>query len=171
MERDDLVDAFYRFLFPKLTKGYLLRLGVLVVAAVFFFGVVCRPCVIDGASMRPTYPAHGFVFCWRPAFWFGRKPKQGQVVMARYAGRNVMLLKRVVALAGDTVEFQHGTLLVNGKEPAGAWAHATECDWDLPKRTVEPGHVYLIGDNRAMPIEDHIFGQMSVKRLEGVPTW
>ena len=91
--------------------------------------------------------------------------------MARYAGRSVMLLKRVVALAGDTVEFREGTLLVNGKEPDAPWRALTECDWNLPPRTVEPGNVYLLGDNRAMPMEEHVFGQMSATRLEGIPLW
>jgi hypothetical protein len=38
-------------------------------------------------------------------------------------------------------------------------------------RQVEKGHVYVIGDNRNMPIEHHYFGQASIKRIMGAPLW
>jgi hypothetical protein len=28
-----------------------------------------------------------------------------------------------------------------------------------------------VGDNRNMPIENHVFGQTSMKRIVGVPSW
>ena len=119
--------------------------------------------------MMPTYPALGFNFCWKPGFWFSH-PHRGQVVIARYLGEDVMLLKRVVALAGDTVEFREGKLLVNGvpvKEPYVK----SGCNWDLPLRRIDEGCVYLVGDNRGMPIEQHKFGEISGKRVIGVPLW
>jgi len=149
-------------------KGWI-RLLLVAVAAWLFFGYVARPVYIDGGSMLPTYSDRGVNFCWMPIFWF-RSPHRGQIVIARYAGERVMLLKRVVALAGEEVEFRDGQLLVNGKEVKESYV-ALPCNWNLPPRRVDDGYVYVVGDNRSMPIENHKFGQLAVNRIVGVPLW
>ncbi len=152
------------------SRRRVIRLALLAVGSWLFFGHVCRPCIINGESMRPTYPSHGFMFCWKPAYWF-KEPQRGDVVIMRYVGNRLMILKRLVALPGDTVEFRDGTLLINGSEPDAPWANATPCDWNLPPRTVMENHFYVVGDNRSMSMEEHVFGQIEAKRLLGAPLW
>jgi hypothetical protein len=36
---------------------------------------------------------------------------------------------------------------------------------------VEKGCLYVIGDNRSMPIEEHLFGQTRIERIVGSPLW
>jgi len=90
--------------------------------------------------------------------------------MVRLAGSKVMLLKRVVALEGERVEFRQGKLFVDEKEMDEPYIHYS-CNWNLPPRQVEKDSVYVVGDNRNMPMENHLFGQASVKRIVGVPLW
>ena len=97
------------FFFPKMARAFLLRTGILILSAWCFFKFICLPLVIQGESMLPTYPARGFTFCWAPAYWF-RSPQRGDVVIMKY-GKGVMLLKRVIALPGDTVAFRGGKLI------------------------------------------------------------
>lgn len=159
-----------RFLFPTLNRPFLLRLAITAIIAWLFFGYICIPALINGDSMYPTYKNRAFLFCWRPRYWFAQ-PNRGDVVMLRIAGRKVMLLKRVIALPGDTVAFEQGILLINGEEPNVPWARTSECDWELEPRTVQPGHVYVVGDNRAMPIDEHEFGEIAISRIAGAPVW
>ncbi len=63
--------------------------------------------------MEPTYRSRGINFCWRLRYLFS-KPKRHDVVVVRFAGSKVMLLKRVVGLEGERVEFRDGKLFVNG---------------------------------------------------------
>ena len=158
------------FIIPEFNKAFFIRLGLLIVVSFVFFGLICRPCVIQGQSMEPTYGAVGFTFCWCPAFYFSR-PRRGQVVIIKYVGRRMLLLKRVVALEGDRVEFRNGVLLVNGEKFSGDWEEKGPCDWELEERVVEHGNVYVVGDNRAVGIDEHIFGQVPVSRVIGVPLW
>ncbi len=158
--------SFWR---PDFSRRGLWRLAIVAAAAFLFFSQICRPAFINGSSMKPTYAENGFNFCFKPIFWF-TSPHRGQVVIARYLGEDVMLLKRVVALAGDTVEFRSGKLFVNGI-PVNEPYVRSECDWNLPSRRISPGCVYLVGDNRGMPIEQHKFGEISQKRIVGVPLW
>ena len=88
-------------------------------------------------------------------------------VALRYEGDRVMLLKRIVAGEGDVVEFRNGTLLVNGEPKLEPYVKFNQGRWNLPPRKVAAGYVYVIGDNRGMPIEQHKFGQIRKSRIQG----
>ena len=120
--------------------------------------------------MYPTYKNRAFLFCWRPRYWFAQRIAAMSSCCESPAAK-VMLLKRVIALPGDTVAFEQGILLINGEEPNVPWARTSECDWELEPRTVQPGHVYVVGDNRAMPIDEHEFGEIAISRIAGAPVW
>lgn len=91
-------------------------------------------------------------------------------MLIRFAGQKVTLLKRVVALEHEEIEFRNGTLWINGKELEEPYVHSP-FRWNLTVRRVEPNSVYVIGDNRAGPMEDHFFGQVAVARILGSPLW
>jgi signal peptidase I len=158
-----------QFFFPSITPKFLLRVAVVAFSAYLVFAYVLIPIHIQGSSMEPTYHNGGINFCWTLSTLFS-KPQRHDVVAVRLAGQRIMLLKRVVALEGERIEFRHGKLLVDGNmidEPYVRYPY----DWNLPSRQVEPGSVYVVGDNRSMPIGDHYFGQASIKRIVGVPLW
>lgn len=158
-----------QFLFPSITLKFLIRALCIGAFAYLFFGYVCTPFRIKGSSMEPTYHDRGFNFCWRLSYLLSR-PKRHDVVAVRFAGNRVMLLKRVVALEGEQVEFKEGRLFVSGKEIAEPYVRYP-CRWNLAPRQVEANSVYVVGDNRNMPIEHHYFGQASLKRILGTPLW
>ncbi len=119
--------------------------------------------------MEPTYRTGEFNFCWRLRYLFS-KPKRYDIVAIRLAGQKVMLLKRVVALEGEEVSFRQGKLLINGNELEEPYLRYP-CNWELPARKVEKDSVYVVGDNRNMPMESHYFGQTLIRRIVGVPLW
>lgn len=162
-------ESIRQFFFPSLTLRFLVRVCLVALSAYFFFGHICIPFVIKGSSMEPTYHDHGFNFCWKPSYLFSG-PRRSDVVTVRFAGERVMLLKRVVALEGEQVEFREGLLFVNSKEILEPYVQSP-CKWNLPPRQVEKGCVYVVGDNRNMPIENHFFGQAELKRIVGRPLW
>ncbi|PID60398.1 signal peptidase I [candidate division KSB3 bacterium] len=162
-------EPVYRFFFPKLTPVFCIRLVLVALGAYLFFSHIIVPVRLQGASMEPSYHDGSRHFFWRPAFWWS-EPQRGDVVLVRLAGSRVMLLKRIVATSGETVEFRNGRLFVDGALQEEPYVRLP-CSWNLPVRTVAAGHVYVIGDNRSMPIEQHDFGQTSHKRLGGRLLW
>lgn len=119
--------------------------------------------------MTPTYKDGQINICWRLKYLFS-EPVRHDVVVVRYAGKGVMLLKRVVALGGEEIEIQDGRLIVDGrriKEPYIRYSY----DWNLPPRRVDEGNIYLVGDNRRVPMASHDFGQTSISRVMGAPLW
>jgi len=152
-----------------MSAGFLVRAGIVAVSAYLFFGCICTPLVIRGKSMEPAYFDGGFNFCWSLRYSLSDL-RRHNVVFIRLAGPGVLLMKRVVALEGEEVEFRGGALLVDGRELREPYIRERG-DWDLPPRKVEKGCVYVVGDNRRVPIAEHYFGQTRLDRIAGRPLW
>ena len=157
------------FFLPRMTRWYILRVALVGATAYALFAYVCIPARARGGSMEPTYRDGSFTLCWRLRYLFS-SPAPGDVVMVRLSGTRTMYLKRVVALAGDTVEFRGGVLFVNGRSREEPYVKHRQ-PWNLAARVVDPGHVYVVGDNRGMPMQNHPFGQTEVCRIVGGPLW
>lgn len=110
-----------------------------------------------------------FNFCFRLKYVFSNI-ERSDVVAIRLAGEKVILLKRVVALEGDVVAFRNGALFVNDKIIDETYIRYPS-EWNLPPRKVEKDHVYVVGDNRSVPINVHQFGQTLAERIIGGPLW
>ena len=142
----------------------LVRIAVLVTAVIVMRAFVLLPIRIQGPSMLPTYQEGGVNFVNRLAYLWS-EPRRGDVVAIRLAGTSIMFMKRIVGLPGETVQFRHGLLYINGaplEEP-----YATECDWEGPPKILGPGKYYVVGDNRSMPEERHEEGRTSRERIVG----
>jgi len=158
-----------QFFLPSLTPAFLIRAGCVALLAYLIFGHLLTPFRIKGHSMEPTYQNGGVNFCWRLRYLFST-PTRGDVVVIRFTGQRVTLLKRVVALEGEEVEFRDGRLFINGKEWNEPYIH-TPYHWTLSPRQVEPNSVYVVGDNRSGLMQNHFFGQASLPRILGGPLW
>lgn len=119
--------------------------------------------------MEPSYRDGEFNFCWRGRYVFS-EPKRFEVAAVRFAGSRVMLLKRIVGLEGDEVEFREGVLYLNGRAVGEPYVRYKR-SWNLPPRRVEKGNVFVVGDNRGVDIENHYLGQTSRARIIGGPVW
>ncbi len=158
-----------QFIYPDISRRYLLRITAVAFVAFIIFGYVILPFRIKGRSMEPTYKDGGFTFCLRFKYMF-REPKQSDIVAIRLAGKKVVLLKRIVALEGDLIEIRNGVLFVNEINVDEPYV-SKPSNWNLSPRRVEKNHVYVIGDNRSVPIRIHKFGQTHIRRIIGGPLW
>jgi signal peptidase I len=112
LDADVLSQKIKKFLFPPITRHYVYRIVLVAIGVYLFFKFVCLPFKIQGQSMEPTYKDGGFNFCFKQRYFFS-KPKRGDVVTVRLAGEKVMLLKRIIAVEGDTLAFEDGKLYLN----------------------------------------------------------
>jgi len=162
-------NAIKKFFLPDLNRKLMIRVAIVGVIAFIVFKYILIPFRISGHSMDPTYRDGEVNFCFALRYLFA-PPKPFDVVTVRLSGRHVMLLKRVIATGGQTVEFQKGQVLIDGniiREPYVAGRFL----WDLPARTVKKDHVYVVGDNRNVAMEAHDFGQTPINRIIGAPLW
>lgn len=154
-----------QFLFPTVNVRFLLRVAAVAATTVFVCSRVLVPVRIQGTSMEPTYHDGDMGLCWRLRYLWS-SPRRGDVVAIRYSGPHYMLAKRVVGLAGDTIAFRDGVLYLNGQPQQEPYL-VLPSHWNLPPRVVETGKVYVVGDNRSIPIDEHVFGQTDADRVIG----
>ncbi len=149
---------------PRLT---FIRIILLVVICTVTFKYVFLPIRVDGSSMLPTYREGSVNFVNRLAYLWS-DPRRGDVVAVRYSGKSIMLMKRVVALPGETVEFIGGQLFVNGQLVSEPYLKF-KCDWNARPEHYRMGddEYYVVGDNRSMAFEDHIQGAARRERIVG----
>lgn len=144
-----------------------IRIIFVVAGALILFKFVLLPVRVDGPSMLPTYKPGAVNFINRLAYWRGQ-PKRGDVVAVRYSGHSIMLMKRVVGLPGETIEFVGGRLLING-QPLNEPYVKYDCDWNARPRhyQLDADEYYVVGDNRSMPYELHDKGAARRERILG----
>ena len=149
---------------PRLT---LIRIVVVVVTAVVLFKFVLLPVRVDGPSMLPTYKQGAVNFVNRLAYR-NSDPKRGDVVAVRYSGHSIMLMKRVVGLPGETIEFVNGRLTVDGRVLDEPYVK-NPCQWNVrPEHyQLRDDEYYVVGDNRSMPFEAHQQGAARRERIVG----
>lgn len=147
------------------------RTLVLAGAALLLCIFVLRPVIIRGDSMRPTYSHRDLTFVFLPYFKiYPPPPERKQVVAVSRTGFNKFLIKRVLAFPGETVEIRSGVLYVNDKRIREPYLKKG-CNWNLPAREVPKGKVFILGDNRTMPMANHVGGMIDQSKLAGVPIW
>ena len=147
---------------PRVT---LIRAAVLVVSCFIIFKFILLPIRVEGISMLPTCRDRSAHLVNRLAYLW-HEPRRGDVVSIRLAGPHVMLLKRIVGLPGETIGFADGHVLINGQvldEPY----EKTDCDWNLKPAKLGPDQYFVVGDNRTMPKEDHVFGKAGRDQIVG----
>ncbi|MDZ4198254.1 MAG: signal peptidase I [Kiritimatiellia bacterium] len=157
--------AGIRLLIGRHPRRTLRRALGLAIACVGLFGGILRPVRVNGLSMEPTVRHGTLRFVLLPSYTFSH-PKRGDVVVIRMGGRRVMYLKRILATAGDRIAFESGELRINGEpSPEPYVVHAGE--WTMPELRVPEGEVFVAGDNRSEPMEQHAAGRVRLNRIAG----
>ncbi|GAB2981506.1 signal peptidase I [Streptomyces pseudoechinosporeus] len=131
-------------------SGLAVALGCVLFLGGFAWGaVVYQPYTVPTDSMSPTIAAGDRILAERID---GGEVQRGDVVVFKQASwGNVPMVKRVVAVGGDTVACcTDGKLTVNGKkieEPYLAKGSEAEAS-KIPTVTVPEGRLFLLGDER-----------------------
>jgi len=164
-----MANKLRNFLFPELNRKLFIRSAIVAMVAFVVFKFILIPFRISGFSMVPTYHNGDVNFCFTMKYFFSA-PQKTDIVTVRFAGNRVMLLKRIIATEGETVEFRDGYLYVSGTKISEPYVTDRQ-KWNLSPRTVKKDRVYVVGDNRNVPMKRHHFGQTSINRIVGAPLW
>ncbi len=110
--------------------------------------VIC-PYIIPTESMDPTIKAGSFAFAWRVPYLLGDPvPEYGDILTFDSKESGKILIKRVVGLPGDKLEFKDGKLVRNGEVIEEEYAVGTTEPGKDEEYVVPEGHVFFMGDNR-----------------------
>lgn len=127
----------------------IVTIGALLLARKFAY----EPMYIASESMLPTLYKGQHLLLDKMAFRF-REPRRGEIIVfASPVGEEHGSVKRVIAVAGDTVELRDKTVFVNGEKLLETYIRHSRpndiLDGDnLGPLAVPQGALFVLGDNR-----------------------
>jgi signal peptidase I len=139
---------FREMVFGPRPHQTLARVLVWSLLTITFFHRLLVPIQIVGSSMAPTYHTGSLNLVNR---WsYGKHaPLRGDVVALR--ADDELLLKRIVALPGETIAIVNGELQVNGHALADQFS-AHKIPWEMDPIPLHADEFFVIGDNRAASV-------------------
>jgi signal peptidase I len=130
---------------------------------------VIQPFVIPTGSMEPTIMTGDRVLAEKISLRF-RDVRTGEIVVFDDpTGRHPQLIKRVIAVGGQTVDIQDGSVVVNGAPLDEPYVHGKVTDpgtVPLPI-TLADDQVWLMGDNRPNSGDSRFMGAIDESMVRG----
>ena len=163
---------------PLKTPGLLLEIVstlVFVVAVTVLFDLAIPRSLVDGHSMEPTFHGDDRLVVSRVHYLLG-EPQRGDIIVfnslvPREAERGIMLIKRVIALPGETVELRDLDVYVNGvmlDEPyikercRVSNSRCRDRVWELGE-----DEYFVMGDNRNNSKDSRVFDPVPIQKVVG----
>ena len=146
----------------KSTFGTVIVVAAIAVLVAAIFLPVLR---ITGTSMEPLFMPGDILVAYKTD-----NLKRGEICTFYY--NNKLIVKRVIALGGDTVDIsEDGLVSVNGNELNEPYVQKNTlglCDLEFPFE-VPLGQMFLLGDNRETSVDSRSgdFGCISVEEVLG----
>jgi signal peptidase I len=150
-------------------------LAIAIALAFFIRTFLFAPFIVEGESMETTLHNEEKLVV-NKAIYYLSQPKRGEIIVF-HAEAKRDYIKRVIGVAGDTVEMRDDTLYVNGKpveEPylAENKKQANEqgispLTEDFGPVTVPDGHIFVLGDNRQNSRDSRAIGPVEVEKVVG----
>ena len=122
--------------------------------------------IVRGQSMRPGIQDGDRILINRFSYMFTPVERGDIVVLGYPLDPSLDYIKRVIGVPGDEIQIRAGEVFLNGtsmREPYVA-------DLDPSSyctTTVEPGHYFVLGDNRPHSSDSREFGQVHKDLLKG----
>jgi signal peptidase I len=163
------------------TKEWIKAIVVALLLVVVIRWFLFEPFIVDGPSMQPNFHTGERVIVNKILYDI-RTPQPGEVVVLKVPSQNRDFIKRVIAVAGDTVKVEGDKVTVNGKEISEPYiqsaldnAHAQGSDYNInnfptenfPDGTVPAGHVFVMGDNRSNSQDSRMIGYIPLGDIIG----
>jgi len=125
---------------------------------------------IPSPSMVPTLEVHDRVLVNKLSYKLHGINRGDVVVFERPpndAGTIRDLIKRVVAVEGDTVETRGDTLYVNDQPVREPYLKTSSIGSAVSRRTIPANQVFVMGDNRTNSSDSRVFGPIEEDAVIG----
>ncbi len=123
---------------------------------------------IESHSMEPTFTEGQFILVNKLAYVLGEPARGDVVVFHNPRNTDQDYIKRIIALPGDTLEIVDQQVLINGLPLDNSFlGFPNRVGERYGPEVIEPGHLFVMGDNRPNSSDSRVFGQLSQDLLVG----
>lgn len=132
---------------PKIVWEYLQSVALAVVLALFIITFVVQSFIVTGPSMEPTLRSGERLLINKFVYRFS-EPQRGDIIVFHPQARpREDYIKRVVGVAGETVEIRDGNVWVDNVSLSEPYTKEETYGQFGPVR-IPRGKIFVLGDNR-----------------------
>ena len=134
---------------------------IILIIVILLKCFVVTPIRVNGTSMMNTLHPKDIMILNKTAY-LTKNPKRFDIVVVRLEDEDI--IKRVIGLPGEVIEYKDNTLYVNGKKVEEKVKGLNTADYKSEKI---PADYYLVmGDNRAQSADSRRFGCIPLENIE-----
>jgi signal peptidase I len=139
-------------------------LTLVVVATLAVKIYVFTPVVVDGDSMFPTLQDRDVMILNKLEYRLS-DVERFEIVVVLEEGE--YLVKRVVGLPGETLEYSNNELIIDGEVIAEPYLDSGVETYDFGASTLADNEYFVVGDNRAYSRDSRLFGPITEDQIIG----
>ncbi len=124
---------------------------------------IVTPVIVSGTSMNSTLKDGEILLLNK----FDKTYERNDIVVFDY--EDSKLVKRIIGLPGETIEYKDGILYINGEETEDLFASITH-DYKLDE-VIPEGYYFVMGDNRNNSSDSRIIGLIDEESINGTTTF
>lgn len=149
------------------TVRHVLLFTIVIAALLLVRSCALEPVRVRSDSMAPALSSGAMLLIDKVTF-HNRDPHRGEIVVTVDPRSGDSIIKRVVALGGDSVGMEDGHLIVNGLPVIESYIDNENMDgYYFGPDAVPAGQVFVLGDNRDTSEDSRTFGPVDVDDVEG----
>ena len=121
---------------------------------------IATPVRVDGNSMRKTLEDGDILLLYKMA-----KFERNDIIVLDEKEDNEIIIKRIIALPGETIKIQNGKIYINDKEYNDEFAYGDTSDYE--QVTLDEDEYFILGDNRLISKDSRYFGTITEDEIIG----
>ena len=140
---------------------------IIILVVLFIKAFIVTPIKVNGESMYPTLEEGDIMILNKTAYYFN-KPERFDIVVVNMPDE--YLIKRVIGLPGEHIEYENNTLYVDGKRVKENFKHGVTANFNIEELGSDtiPLNTYLVlGDNRENSLDSRELGFIREDQLLG----
>ncbi len=122
---------------------------------------IATPIIVQGDSMKPTLNGNEIMMLKK----YDKNFERFDVVVVNKSVEGDNLIKRVIGMPGETIEYKNDQLYINGKvidDPYG-----TGITGVIKPITMGENEYFVMGDNRTVSLDSRVLGVIAKDEIEG----
>lgn len=124
----------------------------------FIILTLFKPIIVQQHSMEPNFYSGDYIIAFKQAYRLSGEPQRGDIIVFKSEltdekGRDKNLIKRIIAVGGETVSIKDGYVYINGEKIDEPYLLEQGMSGDMEETTVPEGCLFCCGDNRDVSVD------------------
>ena len=141
---------------------------IILITVILIRTFIVTPVSVDGSSMYPNLKDGNILLLKK----FDKSYKRFDIVVLNY-GKD-RLVKRIIGLPGEHVEYRNSKLYINGQEVEEPMINAYTSNFkleDIGYDKIPDDYYFVVGDNRGISKDSRIIGLIRKKDIIGTTSF